>query len=77
VIVIAIAEHVLNMASETESSSVATLLRLRLKEMIKQKQEHMVSGFRFKLATTGTTLAPRLWRLVTRTFGQNVSLARP
>jgi DNA topoisomerase VI subunit B len=45
-IAIAFADHLLNMASETESSSVATMLRLRLKEMTKQKEEHMVSEFR-------------------------------
>lgn len=46
-LVIAITERILNMTSETESSSVATVLRLRLKEMTKQKEEHMVSEFRF------------------------------
>jgi hypothetical protein len=31
------------MAAEMGTTSVATMLRLRLKEMMKQKEEHLVS----------------------------------
>lgn len=31
------------MTAETDTTSVATMLRLRLKEMTKQKEEHLVS----------------------------------
>jgi hypothetical protein len=65
------------MGSETESSSIATVLRLRLKEMKKQKEEHMVSEFLFDLVIVATTLLHILLRLVTRTFRQNVLLGRP
>jgi hypothetical protein len=65
------------MGSETESSSIATVLRLRLKEMKKQKEEHMVSEFLFDLVIVATTLLHILLRLVTRTFRRNVLLGRP